>query len=55
MGKGIGLYQSCMNRRSVGHMSVFGLRWCWWGSGCEGGRVLSMVLEGGVVLCMCVL
>ena len=25
---GFGLYQSCRNRGSVGH--VFGLRWCGW-------------------------
>ena len=25
---GFGLYQSCRNRGSMGHVSVFGLRWC---------------------------
>ena len=28
---GFGLYQSCLNRGSVGR--VFGLRWCRWGVG----------------------
>ena len=27
---GIGLYQSCRNRGSVGRVSVFGLQWCGW-------------------------
>ena len=26
----LGLYQSSVNRVSVGHVSVFGLRWCRW-------------------------
>ena len=30
---GLGLYQFCGNRGSVGRVSVFGLRWC----GCLGG------------------
>ena len=33
---GFGLYQSCVNRGSVGRVSVFGLRLCaccWWGVG----------------------
>ena len=25
---GFGVYQSCMNRGSVGCVSVFGLQWC---------------------------
>ena len=25
-----GLYQSCVNKGSVGHVSVFGWRWCGW-------------------------
>ena len=27
---GFGLYQSCGDRWSVGHVSVFWLRWCGW-------------------------
>ena len=27
---GFGLYQSCGDRGSVGHVSVFWLRWCGW-------------------------
>ena len=27
---GFGLYQPCGNRRSVGRVYVFGLRWCGW-------------------------
>ena len=27
---GFGLYQSCRNIGSVGHLSMFGLRWCGW-------------------------
>ena len=27
----IGFYQSCGDRRSVGRVSVFWLRWCVWG------------------------
>ena len=34
---GFGLYQSCRNRRSVGRVPVFGLRWC----------------RSGGVLCLC--
>ena len=30
---GFGLYQSSGNRGSVGHVSVFWLRWCRWGVG----------------------
>ena len=30
---GFGLYQSCENRGSVGHVSVFWLRRCRWGVG----------------------
>ena len=30
---GFGLYQSCGDRGSVGHVSVFWLRWCRWGVG----------------------
>ena len=32
---GVGLYQSCGDRGSVGHMSVFllGCGWCRWGVG----------------------
>ena len=36
-----GFYQSCGNRRSVGRVSVFGLRWCGWG--------VRRVWKGGVV------
>ena len=32
-GFGFGLYQSCGNMRSVGRVTVFGLRWCVWGVG----------------------
>ena len=28
-----GLYQLCGDRGSVGHVSVFWLRWCMWGVG----------------------
>ena len=28
--RGFALYQSCVNRWSVGRVSVFGLRWCGW-------------------------
>ena len=27
---GFGIYQSCMNKESVGRVSVFGMRWCGW-------------------------
>ena len=30
---GFGLYQSSGDRGSVGHVSVFWLRWCGWGVG----------------------
>ena len=30
LGMGLGLYQSCENRGSVGRVSVLGLRWCGW-------------------------
>ena len=30
---GFGLYQSSVDRVSVGHVSVFWLRWCRWGVG----------------------
>ena len=42
---GFGLYQSCRNMRSVGRVSVFGLRWCGW---CMWGvgRGLDQYLEG---------
>ena len=33
---GFGLYQSCGDRRSVGHVSVFWLRW--WVGGLDKGR-----------------
>ena len=37
---GFGLYQSCVNRGSIGRVSVFWLRWCgWWRWGV--GRVLG--------------
>ena len=29
-GFGLGFYQSCENRGSIGRVSVFGLRWCGW-------------------------
>ena len=37
---GFGLYQSCGDRGSVGHVSVFWLRWCRWrvGRGMDQGR-----------------
>ena len=28
---GLGVYQSCGNRGSVGRVSIFGLWWCMWG------------------------
>ena len=34
---GFGLYQSCGNRGSVGRVSVFWLRWCWWVGGLDQG------------------
>ena len=42
---GFGLYQSCVNKGSVGRVSVFWLRWCGW---CRLGvcRVLEQGLEG---------
>ena len=46
---GPGFYQSCENRESVGHVSVFGLRWCvWcrWGVGRAWARVWRV---GGVM------
>ena len=33
---GLGLYQSCQNKGSVGHVSVFGFRWCGWCRWCVG-------------------
>ena len=39
---GLGFYQSCGNRGSVGRVSVFWLRWC----GCGVGRGLDQGLEG---------
>ena len=40
---GFGLYQSCGDRGSVGHVSVFWLRWCRWGVGRERwGGVMSV-------------
>ena len=46
-----GLYQSSGVRRSVGHVSVFWLRWCGW---CRWGvgRGLGQG-SGAVVLCLC--
>ena len=38
-----GLYQSCMNMGKVGYVCVFG---------CGGDGWLSLVWEGGVVLCL---
>ena len=35
---GFGLYQSCGDRGSVGHVSVFWLRWCRWVVGLDQGR-----------------
>ena len=35
---GFELYQSCGDRVSVGHVSVFWLRWCRWGVGLDQGR-----------------
>ena len=53
---GFELYQSCGNRESVGRVSVFGL-WrygcCWGRSGCGLGS-WDRILEGDVVLCLCV-
>ena len=34
-----GIYQSCINRGNVGHVYVFGLRWCGW-IGPGSGRVV---------------
>ena len=45
---GVGFYQSCWNRQSVGHVSIFGLQWCRWG---VGKRLWPG--SGGVVLCQC--
>ena len=42
------LYQSCESRRSVGRVSVFGLRWCMWGVG----RGLDQGLEGWCYICV---
>ena len=48
---GFGLYQSYENRGSVGHVSVFEVRWCGWcrwvmgrglGPGCGGGGDMSV-------------
>ena len=39
---GLGLYQSCGNRWSVGRVSVFGLRWC----GCVGGELVRGLDQG---------
>ena len=48
---GIGIYQSCGNKGSVGRVSVFGLRWCgWYRWGVGRGLGPS---SGGVVLCLC--
>ena len=48
---GFGLYQSCVNRGSVGRVSVFWLRWCGWCRwGCGGGCWLGPG-SGGVVWC----
>ena len=43
---GFGLYQLCRNRRSVGRVSVFELRWCRWGVGGEWVGCLDQGLEG---------
>ena len=48
IGFGFGLYQSCVNRWSVGRVSVFWLRWCGWGVGRGRGPRC-----GGMVLCLC--
>ena len=55
---GIGLYQSCRDRGSVGHVSVFWLRWCGWyrwgvgrGLGPWSGAV-GMAGPGICVLCL---
>ena len=47
---GFGIYQSCRNKGSVGHVSVFCLRWCCGGVGVAWDRVW----KGGMVLCLCV-
>ena len=58
---GFGLYQSCGDRGSVGHVSVFWLRWCgrcrWVGCLDKGrerwGGVMSMMAGPGIcVLCL---
>ena len=43
---GLGLYQSCGDRGSVGHGSVFWLRWCGW---CRWGVVRGLEPGSGVV------
>ena len=51
---GFGFYQSCVNMGSVGRMSVFLLRWCGVGGvGWEWVGDWTMVLRGGMVLCLC--
>ena len=45
---GFGLYQSCVERGSVGRVFVFGLYWCMWGVG----RGLDPGLEGWCYVCV---
>ena len=48
-----GLYQSSGVRESVGHVSVFWLRWCGWCRWGVGREAWTRVGSGGVVLCLC--
>ena len=46
---GFGLYLSCRNRGSVGHVSVFGLWWCvgsWWVAWAREGGEMYMCVMG---------
>ena len=47
---GFGLYQSCGDRVSVGHVSVFWLWWCRWGVGrglVPGSEAVGWIQRGG--------
>ena len=49
--RGLGLNQSCGNRWSVGRLSVFCLRWCWW-CRCGVGRGLGPGSGGWCYVCV---